>query len=80
MSALAIILPTSARTRSPQAADILAREVARQYPDTWPEPVSGLVTMGSMVDYRDETTGQERRVTLVYPHEGGCLPRTRSRC
>ena len=53
----------------PQAADILAREVARANILTPGHPISGLVTMGSVVDFRDETTGQERRVTLVYPHE-----------
>jgi regulator of nucleoside diphosphate kinase len=53
----------------PQAADILAREVARANILTPGHPISGLVTMGSVVDFRDDTTGQERRVTLVYPHE-----------
>jgi regulator of nucleoside diphosphate kinase len=53
----------------PQAADFLAREVARAEILPPGQPVSGLVTMGSIVDFRDDTTGQERRVTLVYPHE-----------
>ena len=29
----------------------------------------GVVTMGAQVDFWDDTTGQERRVTLVYPDE-----------
>jgi regulator of nucleoside diphosphate kinase len=29
----------------------------------------GLVTMGSKVSFRDDTTGQERTVLLVYPDE-----------
>jgi regulator of nucleoside diphosphate kinase len=53
----------------PQAAHFLAREVARANILTAAHPVPGLVEMGSTVDYRDDTTGHERRVTLVYPHE-----------
>lgn len=52
----------------PQAADFLAREVARANILSPGQKVTGLVTMGSTVDYYDDT-GQERRVTLVYPHE-----------
>jgi regulator of nucleoside diphosphate kinase len=53
----------------PQAADVLAREVARANILLPGQKASGLVGMGSTVDYRDDTTGYERRVTLVYPHE-----------
>lgn len=55
---------------------------SRQAADTWPELVSELdraevvdaghvpdtaVAMGSAVEYRDEVTGQRRRVVLVFP-------------
>ncbi|HVG51187.1 MAG TPA: nucleoside diphosphate kinase regulator [Xanthobacteraceae bacterium] len=53
----------------PQVADFLAREVARASILLPGQSAPGLVVMGSTVDYRDETTGQTRRVTLVYPHE-----------
>lgn len=51
----------------PRTADFLAREVdrARVIDDIEIRP--GLVKMGSRVTYRDDTTGQERTVTLVYP-------------
>jgi regulator of nucleoside diphosphate kinase len=58
-----------ARRRFPQAAAFLAREVERaNVVDSW-ETLPGLVTMGSEVEFRDDTTGQVRRVRLVYPHE-----------
>jgi regulator of nucleoside diphosphate kinase len=58
-----------ARRRFPQAAAFLAREVERaSVVDSW-QTLPGLVTMGSEVEFRDDTTGQVRRVTLVDPHE-----------
>jgi regulator of nucleoside diphosphate kinase len=57
------------RRRFPQTAAFLAREIERaNVVDSWQTP-AGLVTMGSEVEFRDDTTGQVRRVTLVYPHE-----------
>jgi regulator of nucleoside diphosphate kinase len=53
----------------PQAADFLAREIARAQVLPADYRGSGLVTMNSTVTFRDETTLQEREVTLVYPHE-----------
>jgi regulator of nucleoside diphosphate kinase len=53
----------------PQAADFLAREVARASVLPPGHAASGLVTMNSIVTFRDNTTLQEREVTLVYPHE-----------
>jgi regulator of nucleoside diphosphate kinase len=58
-----------ARRRFPQTAAFLAREVERaNVVDSW-QTLPGLVTMGSEVEFRDDTTGQVRRVRLVYPHE-----------
>jgi regulator of nucleoside diphosphate kinase len=51
----------------PQVADYLAREVERAVvvgKDTQPQ---NFVTMGSEVEFRDEVSGQVRRMTLVYP-------------
>ena len=57
------------RRRFPQAAAYLTREVERaNVVDSW-QTLPGLVTMGCEVEFRDDTTGQVRRVTLVYPHE-----------
>jgi len=52
---------------STHAAQFLAREIERARLIE-PEAAGGeLVTMGSRVRYRDDVTGQERTVTLVYP-------------
>lgn len=54
---------------SSDAAEFLAREIDRARLIE-PEAVTeGLVTMNSRVRYRDDVTGQERVVTLVYPNE-----------
>jgi regulator of nucleoside diphosphate kinase len=52
-----------------QAADVLAREIdrAQLIDDVGIHP--GLVRMGSRVTFRDDTSGQERTVTLVYPED-----------
>ncbi len=58
----------SAATSSP-TSDFLAREVARATvvpSETAPRDV---VAMGSTVTFRDDTTGQDRTITLVYPDE-----------
>lgn len=51
------------------AAEFLAQEVERA--DVLPQaaPHNGLVTMGAQVVFRDDVTGEARRLTLVYPHE-----------
>ncbi|BBK35546.1 nucleoside diphosphate kinase regulator [Allostella sp. ATCC 35155] len=53
----------------PDVADYLARELdrARVVPDAGLP--SDVVRMGSRVHYRDDATGQERWITLVYPGE-----------
>lgn len=58
----------SAAASSP-TSDFLAREVARATvvpSETAPRDV---VAMGSKVTFRDDATGQDRTVTLVYPDE-----------
>ena len=55
-----------ADTASPVAA-MLAREIERARLIEPEAAASGLVTMNSRLRYRDDVTGQERTVTLVYP-------------
>jgi|SRR6185437_5443588 len=53
----------------PRTADFLAREIARaNIVDSGVRPL-GVVGMGSTVKYRDDVTGNERTVTLVFPDE-----------
>ncbi|MGC1467539.1 MAG: GreA/GreB family elongation factor, partial [Pseudolabrys sp.] len=53
----------------PRTADFLAREIARaNIVDSGVRP-PGVVGMGSTVKYRDDVTGNERTVTLVFPDE-----------
>lgn len=62
-------LATAAAGQFPRTADFLAREIDRaRVVDPVDAPPS-LVTMGSEVEFRDDTTGKVRRVTLVYPDE-----------
>ena len=58
-----------ARRRFPAAAEFLSREVERANVVSPSQMLPGVVAMGSEVEFRDDTTGQVRRVTLVYPHE-----------
>lgn len=58
----------SAAAASP-TADFLAREVARATVVPSEAPPRDVVAMGSTVTFRDDTTGQDRTVTLVYPDE-----------
>jgi regulator of nucleoside diphosphate kinase len=51
------------------AGELLAREIERARIISEPEILKGLVTMGSEVEFRDDKTGEVRRVTLVYPDE-----------
>lgn len=51
------------------AAEFLSREVDRAEIVNGPSVLSGLVRMGSQVQFRDDVTGQVRWVTLVYPNE-----------
>ena len=58
-----------ARRRFPNAAAFLTREVERADVVSPSQLLPGVVAMGSEVEFRDDTTGQIRRVTLAYPHE-----------
>ena len=60
-------LANAAADSQPAVADFLAREVARASVVPSGFLLPGVVTMGSRVEFRDETTGQARTVTLVYP-------------
>ena len=62
-------LANAAASTWPRAADFLARELGRANVVDSTNALPGLVTMGSRVEFRDDTTGQVRRVTLVYPDE-----------
>lgn len=53
----------------PEVADYLARELDRARVVTDTRLPADVVRMGSLVRYRDDATGQERSVTLVYPAE-----------
>lgn len=52
-----------------QAAEVLAREVTRAQVIDDADMPAGLVRMHSRVAFRDDVTGQQRTVTLVYPDE-----------
>jgi len=51
------------------AAKFLAREIERAHLIEPEDASERLVTMNARVRYRDDVTGQERTVTLVYPGE-----------
>ena len=51
------------------AAKFLAREIERAHLIEPEDAGERLVTMNARVRYRDEVTGLERTVTLVYPGE-----------
>lgn len=52
-----------------QSGDFLAREIDRAEVIEDFQRRPGLVAMGSRVTFRDDVTGQERTVTLVFPEE-----------
>jgi regulator of nucleoside diphosphate kinase len=60
-------LAHAAADRFPRTADFLAREIARAKVVDGADTPPGVVTMGSEVEFRDDTTGKVRRVTLAYP-------------
>ena len=62
-----IRLADAAEGQFAQTGDFLAREIDRA--DVIEERRPGLVAMGSRVTFRDNTTGQTRTVTLVYPED-----------
>ncbi len=55
--------------RHPALADRLFDEIGRARIVASAKMPKDVVTMGSTVTYRDETTGHEKSVTLVYPEE-----------
>lgn len=55
--------------RQPALANRLYDEIARARIAKASKMPKNVVSMGSTVTYRDETTGQEKSVTLVYPEE-----------
>lgn len=62
-------LAWAARAQSPAVGEFLLEEVERARivePESVPATV---VTMGALVEFRDERTGAQRSVTLVYPGE-----------
>lgn len=56
-------------TRHPALADRLFDEIGRARVVAAKKMPQNVVSMGSTVTYRDETTGQEKSVTLVYPEQ-----------
>lgn len=55
--------------RQPTLADLLFDEIGRARIVASSKMPPNVVSMGKTVTYRDETTGQEKSVTLVYPEE-----------
>ena len=62
-------LASAAADTMPDTADFLSRELNRANVVDSTQALPGLVQMGSRVEFRDDTTGQVRRATLVYPEE-----------
>jgi regulator of nucleoside diphosphate kinase len=53
----------------PQAAEYLAREVARARILDPDQDARNFIHMGSWVEFRDDSTDRIRRVQLVFPHQ-----------
>ncbi|MBL3554504.1 nucleoside diphosphate kinase regulator [Rhodovulum sulfidophilum] len=62
-------LADSMALRQPALADRLLEEIGRARIVAPAKIRDTVVTMGSKVTYRDEISGQEKEVTLVYPEE-----------
>jgi len=62
-------LAEAAMQRNPALAERLLDELSRACIVTAEEMPKTVVGIGSSVTYKDEASGQERRVTLVYPDE-----------
>jgi regulator of nucleoside diphosphate kinase len=58
-----------ARNRMPDLADELAEEIGRAHVLAKGRHPKHTVCMNSEVEFRDETTGKARKVTLVYPED-----------
>lgn len=64
-------LAAAALEKFPTTSEFLAREVERAHLIEDFESLPGLVSMGSEVEFRDDISGQVRRVKLVYPEDAG---------
>jgi regulator of nucleoside diphosphate kinase len=62
-------LAHAVRKRMPDLADVLAEEIARARVLAKGEHPQHIVCMNSEVEFRDDTTGNIQKVTLVYPEE-----------
>ena len=62
-------LADGARQRQPDLADLLLEELYRARIVPGAALPENVVALGRVVVYRDEATGQEKAVTLVYPEE-----------
>jgi regulator of nucleoside diphosphate kinase len=60
-------LALGAAERSPQAAELLLRELERAHPCRPDEMPPDVVTMHSQVEFLDERSGKRREVQIVYP-------------
>lgn len=63
------VLARAARKRMPDLADELADEIGRAHVLAKGKHPQHIVCMNSEVEFRDDTTGNVQRVTLVYPEE-----------
>jgi regulator of nucleoside diphosphate kinase len=66
-------LAYAARNRQPELAAELAEEVGRAHVRAKGEPLDHFVSMNSEVEFRDDTSGKVRNVTLVFPEEADIL-------
>jgi regulator of nucleoside diphosphate kinase len=62
-------LARASMTRVPRTAAYLAHELDRANVVEHSDGNCDFVRMGSLVTYRDDGTGQVRRITLVYPEQ-----------
>jgi regulator of nucleoside diphosphate kinase len=62
-------LANASMARFPQTAEYLAREVERAQILDLGHDGPQFVRMGAWVEFRDDRTGQVRRVSLAYPHQ-----------
>ncbi len=60
-------LAEAAAETAPAAAEFLADEIERATVVADTAPLPGVVGMESEVTFRDDATGQQKQVTLVYP-------------
>ena len=65
-------LANASMVRFPQTAEYLAREIERARIQA-DHHSRGFVRMGSCVEFRDDATGQVRRMTLVYPDQADVM-------